>query len=61
MVDEVDLVLSEGEDVVGEPAGALQVSPKGLLYNDTVPACLVHAGVMDVLDDCLVYSGVKAW
>lgn len=60
MVDEVDLVLSEG-DVVGEPAGALQVSPKGLLYNDTVLACLVHASVMDVLDDCLVYSGVKAW
>lgn len=39
VVDAVDLVLAEqGRDVVGQPIGALQVLPKGLLHNDAVPA-----------------------
>lgn len=39
VVDAVDLVLAEqGGDVVGQPVGALQVLPKGLLHNDAVPA-----------------------
>lgn len=47
VVDAVDLVLAEkGGDVVGEPVGALQVPPEGLLHNDAVPASAgVQSGV----------------
>lgn len=58
VVDVVDLVLlKQGGNVVGQLVGTLQVPPKRLLHNDTVPAYLAHAGLMDVLGDSLVDSG----
>ena len=57
MVDALDLVLAEqGRDVVGQPVGALQVPPEGLLHDDAVPTCMAHAGLVDVFGDSLIDS-----
>ena len=54
VVNAADVVLvKQGGSVVG----TLQVPPKGLLHNDTVPAYLAHAGLVDVLGDSLIDCG----